>query len=430
MSPHSAHHHAHTRLDAHIDSRIEARVDHPYSLLRLPEALTCWPALAVLAASFLVAALVFALGGLMGRLWLGFMLLFSLVAVVVCLAGISGAGTCLSDLAHRRPYRSLTSYFLAGLLCLPKLLGAVLLMTGAVVLLLVGLALVFVVCKIPLLGPLMLVVAVPVAVLLVAALMMALYVASSIVGPALWDGERVMHALSIAWHIARHHPLAAIGKIVGGMLLSAIFASVLFGLLASASALVGGLAASVIGFGTQAHPLYMMDGAFSGHMMGTGVGFSLVFALASALVFLLPLMVGVLTWCEFSALVDLDSIRQAADEKLQDVNTKMADLKDRAQAYGASDKAAASYSAEPAPAAQAGPASAAAAAAASPAATPPALPLPAPEPVSDPASSPTAEAAAAQATTCPQCHRAVQPTDRFCQQCGTQLRGLQGPQVG
>jgi hypothetical protein len=234
-----------------------------------------------------------------------------------------------------------------------------------------------------------------------------------------------MHALSIAWHIARHHPLAAIGKIVGGMLLSAIFASVLFGLLASASALVGGLAASVIGFGTQAHPLYMMDGAFSGHMMGTGVGFSLVFALASALVFLLPLMVGVLTWCEFSALVDLDSIRQAADEKLQDVNTKMADLKDKAQAYGAGDKAAASYSAEPAPAAQTGPASAAAAAAASPAATPTALPLPAPEPVSDPASSPAAESAAAQATTCPQCHSAVQPTDRFCQQCGKNLKGSQ-----
>lgn len=43
----------------------------------------------------------------------------------------------------------------------------------------------------------------------------------------------------------------------------------------------------------------MMGGA-SGHVMGAGVGFSLVFALASAFVFLLPLMVGVLTWCEFS----------------------------------------------------------------------------------------------------------------------------------
>ena len=51
------------------------------------------------------------------------------------------------------------------------------------------------ICKIPVLGPLLLVVVVPVAVLAMAALMLALYVASSIVGPALWDGERVMHSL-------------------------------------------------------------------------------------------------------------------------------------------------------------------------------------------------------------------------------------------
>ena len=39
------------------------RADNPYSIFRLPEALTCWPAVSVMAASFLVAALVFALGG-------------------------------------------------------------------------------------------------------------------------------------------------------------------------------------------------------------------------------------------------------------------------------------------------------------------------------------------------------------------------------
>lgn len=38
------------------------RADNPYSIFRLPEALTCWPAVSVMAASFLVAALVFALG--------------------------------------------------------------------------------------------------------------------------------------------------------------------------------------------------------------------------------------------------------------------------------------------------------------------------------------------------------------------------------
>ena len=102
-----------------------ARTDNPYSIYRLPEALTCWPAMAVMAAAFLVAALVFALGGVMARVWFGFTLLFAIVAVVVGMAGVSGAGACLSDLARGRPYRGLVGYFMAGLLCLPKLLGGI-----------------------------------------------------------------------------------------------------------------------------------------------------------------------------------------------------------------------------------------------------------------------------------------------------------------
>ena len=71
------------------------------------------------------------------------------------------------------------------------------------------------------------------------------------------------------------------------------------------------------------------------------MGFSLVFALASAFVFLLPLMVGVLTWCEFSEKVDLGSIRDSADEALKEVNSKVADLKEKAQAQAAAAAAAA-----------------------------------------------------------------------------------------
>ena len=75
-------------------------------------------------------------------------------------------------------------YFIAGLLCLPKLLGAgLLMMLAALALFLVPGRGVFI-CKIPVLGPLLLVVVVPVAVLAMVALMLALCVASSIVGSA------------------------------------------------------------------------------------------------------------------------------------------------------------------------------------------------------------------------------------------------------
>ena len=397
------------------------RADNPYSIFRLPEALTCWPAVSVMAASFLVAALVFALGGALARVWMGFTVLLALVAIVVGLAGISGAGACLSDLARKRPYRGLVGYFIAGLLCLPKLLGAGLLMMLAALALFLALAVVFFICKIPVLGPLLLVVVVPVAVLAMAALMLALYVASSIVGPALWDGERVMHSLSITWHITRKYPFAAIGKIVGGMLLSAIFASMLFGLITSASFTVGGLFAAVVGMGGGFgggmgygmggfNPMAIMMGSASGHMVGAGVGFSLVFALASAFVFLLPLMVGVLTWCEFSEKVDLDSIRQAADEKLQDMNNKMADLKEKAQVQAAAAAAAATAATQKAPTASP--------AAEQPSEATPAAPV---APTTAVVTAPAAPAAPAAAPACPQCHGTVQAGDRFCEHCGHKL---------
>lgn len=409
-----------------------ARTDNPYSIYRLPEALTCWPAMAVMAAAFLVAALVFALGGVMARVWFGFTLLFAIVAVVVGMAGVSGAGACLSDLARGRPYRGLVGYFMAGLLCLPKLLGAGLVMGLGVLAVFLALAVVFFVCKIPVLGPLLLVVVVPVAVLLMAALMLALYVASSIVGPALWDGERVMHSLSIAWHITRKYPFAAIGKIVGGMLLSAIFASMLFGLLTSASFTVGGMFAAVVGMGGDFgggmgygmggrmgggfNPLAVMMGGASGHVMGAGVGFSLVFALASAFVFLLPLMVGVLTWCEFSEKVDLGSIRDSADEALKEVNSKVADLKEKAQAQAAAAAATAATTAH----------NTANTASPAPAQAPAAAPVaPAAATASAAAAAPATAAPAAStvpaAPACPQCHGEVQADDRFCEHCGHKL---------
>jgi hypothetical protein len=414
------------------------RTDNPYSIYRLPEALTCWPAMTVMAAAFLVAALVFALGGFMARMWLGFMPLFALAAVVVGMAGVSGAGACLSDLARGRPYRGLVGYFMAGLLCLPKLLGAGLVMGLGVLAVFLALAVVFFVCKIPVLGPLLLVAVVPVAVLLMAALMLALYVASSIVGPALWDGERVMHSLSIAWHITRKYPFAAIGKIVGGMLLSAIFASMLFGLLTSASFTVGGMFAAVVGMGGGYgggmgygmgggfNPLAIMMGGASGHVMGAGVGFSLVFALASAFVFLLPLMVGVLTWCEFSEKVDLGSIRDSADEALKEVNSKVADLKERAQAQAAAAAAAATaattahHTAGPNTTNTANPASPAPAQAPAPEPVAPAAATPSVAPVVSATAAPAASTAPA-APACPQCHGEVQADDRFCEHCGHKL---------
>jgi hypothetical protein len=222
------------------------------------------------------------------------------------------------------------------------------------------------------------------------------------------------------------------------MLLSAIFASMLFGLLTSASFTVGGMFAAVVGMGGgygggmgygmggDFNPLAIMMGGASGHVMGAGVGFSLVFALASAFVFLLPLMVGVLTWCEFSEKVDLGSIRDSADEALKEVNSKVADLKERAQAQAAAAAAAATaattahHTAGPNTTNTANPASPAPAQAPAPEPVAPAAATPSVAPVVSATAAPAASTAPA-APACPQCHGEVQADDRFCEHCGHKL---------
>lgn len=353
--------------------------DSTHSLLRLAEAITCWRAVAVIAGSAIAAMLLVALGGVLANASWAFTALFSLIALVVLFAGINGAGICLTDLAHHRPFRSLPGYVLAGVFTLPRLLGAGVMIFLAYLGLLLAVAVALAVCKLPGLGPILLAVVVPLSVLAVATALVGLYVATSLVAPAIWNGERVFHALSITWTVTRRHPFELMAKMIAGLLLSALFGSLLFFILFTSSFVVGGMAIPIIGAGMNMDFGMLMGGrsGLGGPAAGMGIGYSLVFALAGAVVFLLPLMVGVLTWAEFSTKVDLSTIRESADAALVQMNRKVNEMKERGQAAGAS----LASTATAAPANPPGP-------------------------------------AAAAAVACPQCGGAVEPGDRFCEHCG------------
>lgn len=349
--------------------------DNPYSVFRIPEALTCWQAVIVMAVSSLIAVLLFALGAVLAKVSMIFLALFGLLAAIVVMAGISGAGICLTDLVANREFRSSFGYLLAGLFSLPKLIGAGLLMLLVFVGVILAVSVLLFVAKIPGLGPVLLVAIIPVAVVAMALMLVGYYTASSIVGPAIWDGERVMHSLSISWTIARQYPFAVLGKIFGGLFMSSIFAGILYGLLGAASMIVGSLTFSIIGSGMNIFAA--MSGSGSGHMMGAAVGYALVFATASAFVVLLPLMVSVLTWRDFSARVNKEALRKQADIAVEGIKSAAAEAKEKAQA------AASPVRQEPVASIQAVP--------------------------------------VAQAHHCPKCNGEVQAGDRFCEHCGHQL---------
>ena len=181
-------------------------------------------------------------------MWMGFTVLLALVAIVVGLAGISGAGACLSDLARKRPTGVWWATSSPGC-CACPLLGAGLLMMLAALALFWPWPWCFHLQD-PGAGPL----------------------AAGGGGArgragdgradagavrglvhrrplALWDGERVMHSLSITWHITRSTRLPPSARSWAACCCRPSLPSMLFGLITSASFTVGGLFAAVVGHG-------------------------------------------------------------------------------------------------------------------------------------------------------------------------------------
>ncbi|MBT9160688.1 MAG: hypothetical protein DDT26_01977 [Dehalococcoidia bacterium] len=357
--------------------------DSPYSIFRISEALTCWQAVLVMTSSGLIAALLFTLGGMLVQISLAFLFILGFIAVIVFLAGINGAGLCLTDLVNKNPFRSILGYLIDGLINLPKLIGAGILLFLLYIIAILAVALILLICKLPGIGPLLLVIGIPVSILIVAMTMIGSYMAGSIVAPAIWGGEKVLNSISITWEITKRYPFAALGKIIGGLVLCILFGSIVFALTFFASSIVAGMAIPIIGSGVRLDVFAMMGGHFGGggHISGALIGFGLTFAAVSAFIFLLPLMVGILTWSEFSQKIDLESIRQKTSVAIKDAREKVDEMKEKAKKQPA--------------------------------------PLTA-------GNSELSEAQLATATTsaslhCPQCNGIVQKDDRFCEHCGNKL---------
>lgn len=183
------------------------RESHPQAeinfsaLARAGEGLTQWRPLLM---GFLTLLLACALAGL--GVWaivrmqnvtgslLG--LLLNLVAIVVVLAGTSGVGAMLMDRAQRAPVRGYLDAGIFGLMCIPKFLGFGLVIALAGLAFFLVAALVYFICKIPVLGAVLAFVAHPLLIMVGSALLVALlFVVNPLFAPAVWSGLSMKDAL-------------------------------------------------------------------------------------------------------------------------------------------------------------------------------------------------------------------------------------------
>lgn len=325
------------------------------TLARAAEGLTTWRPLALGFVSLLIAAALIAIGQ-----WIGLSMfssagavlgmVFGLIAIIVLLAGSSGVGALLMDKAQNLPMRSFQEAAMFGLLCIPKFLGFALLVALLGIAFFVVAAVVYFVCKIPVLGTVLAFVAHPVLIIVGAVLLVAaMGVVFPLFAPAVWSGLSMKAALSNVVGIARKRlvpvvlmqlVLYVIVGIIGGLLATGLVPSSL-ALTGMAAGIIGnaGDIASYGGYRGYGSPnAFGMLSGFMGNLMGNGamLGLSLGTALLGIVVMALMAQVMILglnlVYLNAQDNLDTTDTEGALDSFLGDVRQRAGEAKERAMA--------------------------------------------------------------------------------------------------
>lgn len=310
-----------------------------------------------------------------------------LLALITLLSGFSAAGIHLSRQFRSQDEMTLTGAFLAALATLPRFIGIFLMLGILVLLVVIALALLYFLCKIPGVGPLLYLLALPLGALIFGVLGYAMVFITPLTGPAVWSGNTVFQSIAMLWGILRQRLLPVVIKaillglltmLVSGLIMGGVFSGLAFSSLISAP-IVGNFMSNPMG---AISALMMGGGGDSGHIMAGALGAFLLVASASAL----PALV----WIGGNCIIFDDVSNGLSTEEIAERMRKQIEAaKEHAKQAGEKLGEAGRELADKAREAQA----------ASTASAPPAVPAPA----------------------CPSCRNPVSADDVFCGNCGHRL---------
>jgi hypothetical protein len=373
----------------------------PYTLLRIGEAWRNRSGLITLVVAFVSSVLVSAVGTILtalGMVSVVLMGLFAFLGWLVLLSGLSAAGIQFMEQAAGKPVRGVISALTASPLIVLRSFGLSIVL-GLVFLTFVLIAsVVLFLCKIPGLGPLLLIIAVPVVTFVGALVFLGIYVAFSLAAPALWEGHSLGASLSQLWAVATQRPVEAFLNLMLLAVVIGILLGVLSGFLFAGFSTTALLSAWILGTGSGSGMpgLYgsLMGLGFSGNssglIIGGMLGGSVVMAAAGALIAAMVMLGLSLVYLRITTGIDTVAAQAAFDGALAKTREVAQHAAAEARHRAQEAQAAAQQRMDQARAA----ANAAA-------------PTPAPRP-------------GAQA--CPSCSAFVAPTDVFCGNCGHRLR--------
>ena len=438
-------------------------------LLRASEGLTQWRPMALGFLTWVVVALLLAVGGFLssslgGAAGGGLMGLFGLLAMILIAAGMSGTGILLMDKAKNIAPRSMLDAFLAGLWCIPKFLGFYVVVALVLAALAVVGAIGYFLAKIPGIGPLFFFVLHPVLVIVAAAVLTSLlWVGFPLFTPAVWEGRGFKESLTLVIAVSRQRLVPTVLLFLALYVVVSVIGMVVFGALLPGYFFMSGLATSILGVGMTGNGLAAITALMNGYGGGSSglvyagiLATALIFGLAFTLMMQVALMGVNLVYLSATDGLDtadtenalsagLDEMKRRAREaqekarlaaeQAQEKARQMAEeAKERARQRAAEQAAAQAAAAEQAQAQaaavlaaeqaeQQAAADRLAAEAAAAQAAPPDAPPQEPTFLAEPAPSPNLPPASAATATCPQCQHTVGHDDMFCGECGHRLKG-------
>lgn len=248
----------------------QAPVSGKFGLLRAAEAVTNWRALAMCAfaivASMLMAMLTIQV--LRHSPVLG--LLFFIATVAISLIGYSAVGIVLMRDAQGESV-GFVDALLQATFSVHRLLGIGVLLAVGWILLLLALLIVFLVCKIPGVGPLLYAIAYPVAAIVAGAIFAGMwYVGYPLAAPAIWQGNSTLQTAARLMQIGRRQLLGVIVRMFGLLLLVGVLSAIVFGILGTGAAIASSISAA-----TGTSPLGGLMGMLGGagrHASAYGMG--------------------------------------------------------------------------------------------------------------------------------------------------------------
>lgn len=306
-------------------------------LLRATEGLTQTRPVLLGFLSMLAAGVVVGLGGFLSASLSGMfgtivgVGLSGLLGGLLFAAGMSGVGILLMDKARNIEPRSLVDAWLAGLFCIPKLIGFGVVIFLAMAALAVVAGLVYLVCKIPVLGPVLLFFAHPAMVVVASLVFTALFwVAFPLFAPAIWEGRGFKEALSVVATVARNRLLPTIVQFVLLYLLMSLISMLMVAAIFPGFTLMSGIASSVLNIRMGLGGLtsgYGMDANLVAGMLATMV----IFGLAFVLLMQVALMGVNLVYLSVTENLDTSSTEQALAAGLAQAKEKARQAQEKAR---------------------------------------------------------------------------------------------------